>query len=41
MDILRTLMKNNEKSKRALKLTEEIIALSPSNYVIWYKYYRK
>ncbi|ORX55357.1 hypothetical protein BCR36DRAFT_321389 [Piromyces finnis] len=35
MDILRTLMKNNEKSERALKLTEDIIALSPSNYVIW------
>ncbi|ORX79096.1 protein prenylyltransferase [Anaeromyces robustus] len=35
MDILRTLMKNNEKSERALKLTEEIIAMSPSNYVIW------
>jgi len=35
MDILRTLMKNNEKSERALKLTEEIISLSPSNYVIW------
>jgi len=35
MDILRTLMKNNEKSKRALKLTEEIIEMSPSNYVIW------
>eukprot|EP00833_Pecoramyces_ruminatium_P014164 jgi/Orpsp1_1/1188196/evm.model.d7180000063113.1 len=35
MDILRTLIKNNEKSERALKLTEEIIALSPSNYVIW------
>jgi len=35
MDILRTLIKNNEKSMRALQLTEDIIALSPSNYVIW------
>jgi len=35
MDILRTLMKNNEISNRALLLTEDIIALSPSNYVIW------
>jgi len=35
MNILRTLMKNNEKSERTLKLTEEIISKSPSNYVIW------
>lgn len=35
MDILRSIIKKGEKSERALKLTQEIIEMSPANYVIW------
>lgn len=36
MSYLRAAMAKNEKSDRALKLTEEIIRMNPAHYTVWY-----
>lgn len=36
MSYLRAVMWNNEKSDRALKLTENIIEMNPAHYTVWY-----
>ena len=33
---LRAVMAANEMSERALKLTEDIIAINPAHYTVWY-----
>ena len=35
MDIFRAVLARNEKSQRALRLTEAVIHLSPSHYTAW------
>eukprot|EP00735_Rhodelphis_limneticus_P014648 TRINITY_DN8709_c0_g1::TRINITY_DN8709_c0_g1_i1::g.349::m.349 TRINITY_DN8709_c0_g1::TRINITY_DN8709_c0_g1_i1::g.349 ORF type:complete len:318 (+),score=71.99,sp/P93227/FNTA_SOLLC/45.51/2e-85,PPTA/PF01239.17/3.9e-09,PPTA/PF01239.17/1.8e-10,PPTA/PF01239.17/7.9e-09,PPTA/PF01239.17/1.6e-07,PPTA/PF01239.17/3.8e-05,PPTA/PF01239.17/44,TPR_14/PF13428.1/9.3,TPR_14/PF13428.1/1.5e+04,TPR_14/PF13428.1/8.1,DUF3524/PF12038.3/3.9e+03,DUF3524/PF12038.3/0.025,TPR_11/PF13414.1/1.2,TPR_11/PF13414.1/1.4e+02 TRINITY_D len=35
MDYFRAIIATNEKSDRALQLTEEVIALNPANYTVW------
>ena len=36
MGYYRALVKNNEKSKRALDLTNEIIKHNPAHYTVWF-----
>lgn len=33
---LRAVMAANEMSERALKLTEDVIAMNPAHYTVWY-----
>ena len=35
MSYLRAVMASNEKSNRALELTEEIIGMNPAHYTVW------
>ena len=35
MSYLRAIMANNEKSERALALTEHIIEMNPAHYTVW------
>lgn len=35
-DYLRAVMASNEKSPRALALTEHIISMNPAHYTVWY-----
>lgn len=35
MSYLRAVMANNEMSKRALELTEDIISMNPAHYTVW------
>jgi protein farnesyltransferase/geranylgeranyltransferase type-1 subunit alpha len=38
MDMLRAVMAVNEKSERALELTEKILSLNAAHYSVWYDY---
>lgn len=36
MSYLRAVMAKDEKSERALELTEDIIGMNPAHYTVWY-----